>query len=72
MMSLTFEVAYQMVNPSWIVEISCLDLISQTTRGGPINRAVLDFKQNGRDLYHVIRRLPLSSSLRPNRPRRAS
>ncbi len=36
-------VAYQMVRPDWVVEISCLDLISQTTRGGDINRMVLDY-----------------------------
>ena len=41
------HVAYQMVQPEWVVEISCLDLISQTTRGGPVNRMVLNFGGNG-------------------------
>ena len=37
-------VAYQMVRPEWVIEISCLDLISQTTRGGNVNRMVIDFE----------------------------
>ena len=28
------HVAYRMVEPHWVIEISCLDLISQNTRGG--------------------------------------
>jgi len=31
-------VCYQMVRPEWVIEISCLDLISQSTRGAPIDR----------------------------------
>ena len=40
------HVAYQMVNLEWVVEISCLDLVSQNTRGGPVNRMVLDWNAN--------------------------
>src|SRR5262249_1815843 len=29
------QVAYQMVRPEWVVEISVLDLITNTTRGAP-------------------------------------
>ncbi|MEM1069240.1 MAG: hypothetical protein AAGI63_10115, partial [Planctomycetota bacterium] len=36
-------VAYQMVRPETVIEISCLDLIAQTTRGGTINRMVLEY-----------------------------
>ena len=32
------HVAYQMVEPQWVIEMTCLDLISQTTNGGPIMR----------------------------------
>jgi hypothetical protein len=58
------NVAYQMVKPSWVVEMSCLDLISQTTRGGTIERMVLDF-DNKKDMYHGVRRLPLASPISP-------
>jgi len=37
------SVCYQMVRPEWVIEISCLDLISQSTRGAPIDRMVLDW-----------------------------
>ncbi|MGI9474170.1 MAG: hypothetical protein ACR2NZ_21700 [Rubripirellula sp.] len=56
-------VAYQMVRPDWVVEISCLDLISQTTRGGHINRMVLEF--DSQDGYRVVRRLPLVTVISP-------
>ena len=56
-------VAYQMVRPDWVVEISCLDLISQTTRGGHINRMVLDYDTN--EGYRVVRRLPLVTVISP-------
>jgi hypothetical protein len=61
-------VAYQMVRPKWIVEISCLDLISQTTRGGHVNRMVIDFDQQAG--YKVVRRLPLASVISPQFIRR--
>jgi ATP-dependent DNA ligase len=56
-------VAYQMVRPDWVVEISCLDLISQTTRGGDINRMVLDYEEPAG--YKVVRRLPLVTVISP-------
>jgi hypothetical protein len=59
------HVAYQMVRPDWVVEISCLDLISQTTRGGPVNRMVLNFRDNGSTLYETVRRLPLAAVISP-------
>ncbi len=57
-------VAYQMVRPDWVVEISCLDLISQTTRGGDINRMVLDY-DSPEEGYKVVRRLPLVTVISP-------
>jgi hypothetical protein len=63
------HVAYLMVRPEWVVEISCLDIVAQTTRGGPINRMVLHF--NGpKSAYEAIRRLPLCSVLSPQFLRR--
>ena len=56
---LYIHVAYQMVDPQWVIEISCLDLISQTTRGAPVNRMVLDYHKNGSSAYHVVTKLPL-------------
>ncbi len=64
------HVAYQMVRPDWVTEFSCLDLISETTRGGPVNRMVLDFKDNGSQQYRVVRRLPLAAVISPQFVRR--
>ncbi len=58
------HVAYQMVKPKWIVEISCLDLIAQNTRGGPVNRMVLNWNRS-ENRYEVVRRLPLVSVISP-------
>jgi hypothetical protein len=62
-------VAYQMVKPEWAVEISCLDLINQNTRGGHIDRMVLDYKE-GNGGYKAVRRLPLVSPISPQFLRR--
>ncbi len=64
------HVAYQMVRPDWVIELSCLDLISQTTRGGPVNRVVLDYKKDGPGKYHVLRRMPLATVISPQFVRR--
>jgi ATP-dependent DNA ligase len=61
-------VAYQMVKPRWVVEISCLDLVSQTTRGAPINRMVIEYDQASG--YKVVRRMPLASVISPQFVRR--
>ncbi|QEG22418.1 ATP dependent DNA ligase [Mariniblastus fucicola] len=58
------HVAYQMVRPEWVIEITCLDIISQNTRGGPINRMVLNWNHET-DAYEVVRRLPLVSIISP-------
>ena len=63
------SVAYQMVRPEWVIEISCLDLISQNTRGGSIDRMVLGYDMP-RNMYQSIRRLPLASPISPNFVRR--
>ena len=53
-----------MVKPKWVVEISCLDLIAQNTRGGPVNRMVLNWNRS-ENRYEVVRRLPLVSVISP-------
>ena len=58
------HVAYQMVRPDWVIEITCLDIISQNTRGGPINRMVLHWNRDS-EAYEVVRRLPLVSVISP-------
>lgn len=58
------HVAYQMVVPTWVLEISCLDLIAQNTRGGPVNRMVLKWDK-GENRYTVVRRMPLVSVISP-------
>jgi hypothetical protein len=65
------HVAYQMVRPDWVAEISCLDLVSQNTRGGPVSRMVLDWHaNNGHSLYRTLRRMPLASVISPQFIRR--
>ena len=58
------HVAYQMVEPNWVIEISCLDLISQNTRGGSIDRMVLEYNADEKR-YEVVRRMPLVSIISP-------
>lgn len=64
------HVAYQMVRPEWVIEISCIDLVSQTTIGGPVSRMVLDWNVDKSDSYHVVRRMPLASVISPQFIRR--
>ncbi len=59
------HVAYQMVKPQWVVEISCLDVLSQTTRGAPVQRMVLDYVDPAKR-YEVVRPLPLATSFPPS------
>ncbi len=58
------RVAYQMVRPEWVIEISCLDLISRTTRGGTIDRMVLSWDEDKKK-WEAVRRLPLVSVISP-------
>lgn len=58
------RVAYQMIRPDKVVEISCLDVISETTRGGSINRMVIRWDEN-EGKWLTERRLPLASILSP-------
>ena len=63
------QVAYRMVRPEWVIEVSVLDLIAQTTRGAPINRMVLNWN-SGAPKFEVLRRLPLVAMISPQFVRR--
>jgi hypothetical protein len=55
-------VAYEMVAPGLVIEISCLDLITERARGGPINKMVLAW--DGKR-YSALSRMPLVSVISP-------
>lgn len=58
------HVAYQMVRPDWVIEVSCLDLIVQTSRSGIIERMVLSYDEKlGK--WEPVRRMPLASLISP-------
>ncbi len=63
------QVAYQMVRPEWVIEISVLDLIVQSTRRAPINRMVLDWNAAG-SRWQIVRRMPLVGLISPQFVRR--
>jgi len=63
------QVAYHMVRPESVIEISVLDLISQTTRGQPINKMVLNWN-SADNKYEIVRRLPLVGLISPQFVRR--
>ncbi len=63
------QVAYHMVRPEWVIEVSVLDLIAETTRGLPINKMALDWDAAaGR--YRIVRRMPLVGMISPQFVRR--
>ena len=55
-------VAYEMIHPGPVIEISCLDLIPESARGGPVNRMVLEF--DGKQ-FNALSRMPLVSVISP-------
>lgn len=55
-------VAYEMIKPGPVMEISCLDMITERARGGPVNRMVL--KWDGKR-YNALSRMPLVSVISP-------
>ena len=58
------RVAYQMVEPGLVAEISCLDVVAMTSRGNPIDKMVLEW--NGDEArWEGLRRLPLASIISP-------
>ena len=63
------QVAYHMVRPESVIEISVLDLIALTTRNQPINKMVLNWN-SGENKYEIVRRLPLVAMISPQFVRR--
>ena len=55
-------VAYEMIKPGPVIEISCLDMISERVRGGPVNRMVLEW--TGKK-YNALQRMPGVSVISP-------
>jgi ATP-dependent DNA ligase len=55
-------VAYEMVQPGIVIEINCLDLITESARGGPVNRMVLKWDKKR---YTALTRMPLASVISP-------
>lgn len=55
-------VAYEMIHPGPVIEISCLDMIPERARGGPVKRMVLDW--DGKR-YSALIRMPLVSVISP-------
>lgn len=58
------QVAYQMVRPERVIEISCLDLIGQNTRGATIDRMVLRWDVPD-TTFRPVRRMPLCAPIAP-------
>jgi hypothetical protein len=63
------QVAYHMVRPEWVIEVSVLDLIAETTRGQPIPKMALEYDSAGAR-YRIIRRMPLVGMISPQFVRR--
>lgn len=55
-------VAYEMIKPGPVIEISCLDMIAERARGGPVKRMVLEW--DGKR-YSATTRMPLVSVISP-------
>jgi ATP-dependent DNA ligase len=55
-------VAYEMIKPGMVIEISCLDMIPERARGGPVKRMVLDWDGSK---YTALIRMPSVSVISP-------
>jgi hypothetical protein len=58
------HVAYEMVRPKYVIEMKCLDIISEKARGGEINRMVIDWQPDDAR-WVACRRLPFVSVISP-------
>jgi len=58
------RVAYRMIKPGIVFEISCLDMIARTSRGNTVDRMVLEYNED-ESMWEGIRRLPLCSIISP-------
>ncbi len=58
------RVAYRMIRPGIVLEISCLDIIARTSRGNTIDKMVLEWNEE-ESTWEGVRRLPLCSIISP-------
>lgn len=58
------RVAYRMLAPGLVAEFSCLDVISSSSEGEPIERMLLEWDMSARR-WEGVRRLPLASLISP-------
>lgn len=58
------RVAYQMIKPGLVIEISCLDIISRTSHGSTIDRMIVEWDKKKKQ-WQGVRRLPLCSIISP-------
>lgn len=58
------RVAYRMISPGLVCEISCLDVIATTSHGSTIDRMVVAWSESDK-AWKGIRRLPLCSIISP-------
>jgi len=58
------QVAYQMIKPGLVTEISCLDIVSRTSHGNTIDKMILEWDDTG-SRWTGVRRLPLGSIISP-------
>ena len=58
------RVAYRMLTPGLVAEISCLDIIAETSDGQPIDRMVLEWSAPA-NRWKGVRRLALASIISP-------
>lgn len=56
------QVAYEMIAPGLVAEIAVTDLISETSRGQPVLRMVLEYSSGS---YRPLRRMPLVTAVFP-------
>jgi len=58
------RVAYRMIKPGLVIEISCLDVIAQTSHGSAIDKMVIEWQEDEQN-WQGVRRLPLCSIISP-------
>ena len=58
------RVAYKMIKPGLVAEISCLDIIAETSDGSTIDRMVIEWNEATKS-WAGVRRLPFASIISP-------
>jgi len=58
------RVAYRMIAPELVAEVSCLDIIATTSHGSAIDRMVVEWDKDNKT-WKGVRRLPLCSIISP-------